>query len=216
MLFGKVRSLALAALAAALLPAIASAQVTVVFGTSWDGASNSLQNIVNNLYGAGKINVANDYIGHNVGQLDPFVWQDMNFDALILREVAGNANTNYVGWYKEIGTMPVIDGIDDGVVFTGPNGPGTSKFVFFSSPTKFGFFMNPNGIYGATNAPEPEKFYTNRKFNDRGPNGTAAIHAPFDGDVQALVYDLSGILHKANVWLVCFEDLDSGANPGPC
>jgi hypothetical protein len=88
--------------------------------------------------------------------------------------------------------------------------------VFFSEPTKFGFYMNPNGTYGATNAPEPEKFFTNRKYNDRGPSGAGAVHAPFDGDVQALVYDLSTILNKENVWLVCFEDLDSGPNPGPC
>jgi hypothetical protein len=37
-----------------------------------------------------------------------------------------------------------------------------------------------------------------------------------DGDVQALVYDISNIVHQANTWLVCFEDLDSGAMPGPC
>ena len=59
----KVRSLVLAALLASLVPAIASAQVAVSFGTSWDGASNSLQNIVNTIYGVGRINVATDYIG---------------------------------------------------------------------------------------------------------------------------------------------------------
>ncbi|MEP7028227.1 MAG: DUF4114 domain-containing protein [Candidatus Eisenbacteria bacterium] len=213
MSFANARSLAMVALLS--FPVAASAQVAVTFGTSWDGAANSLQNIVNAKYGSGAINVATDYIGHNAGQADPFVWQDLQFDAMILKEIAGNANTNYVGWYKETGVMPVIDGIDDGIVFTGPEGAGTSKFVFFSQPTKFGFYMNPNGLNGATNAPEPEKFFTNRMYNDIGPNGTA-LHPPLNGDVQALVYDLSGILHTPNVWLVCFEDLDSGANPGPC
>jgi len=212
----KVRSLILAFICASLVPAIASAQVPVTFGTSWDGASNSLQNIVNSIYGVGKINVATDYIGHDVGEPDPFVWQDMQFDALILKEVAGNANQNFVGWYKETGTMPVIDGVDDGVVFTGPNGPGTAKFVLFGTSMKFGFFMNPNGLYGATNAPEPEKFFSNRRYNDLGPSGAGAVHAPFDGDVQALVFDLSTIVNTPNVWLVCFEDLDSGPNPGSC
>jgi len=29
------------------------------------------------------------------------------------------------------------------------------------------------------------------------------------------VYDVSSYT-QPNTWLVCFEDLDSGANPGPC
>ena len=32
--------------------------------------------------------------------------------------------------------------------------------------------------------------------------------------MQALVYDISPY-YGENTWLVCFEDLDSGANPGP-
>jgi hypothetical protein len=32
--------------------------------------------------------------------------------------------------------------------------------------------------------------------------------------MQALVYDISRF-KGANTWLVCFEDLDSGAVPGP-
>ena len=32
--------------------------------------------------------------------------------------------------------------------------------------------------------------------------------------MQALIYDISRIT-EPNTWLVCFEDLDSGANPGP-
>jgi hypothetical protein len=32
--------------------------------------------------------------------------------------------------------------------------------------------------------------------------------------MQALVYDISPFKGD-NTWLVCFEDLDSGANPGP-
>ena len=79
--------------------------------------------------------------------------------------------------------------------------------------TRFGFYLNPNGPGDGTNAPEPEKFYTNRTYNDVGPNGGGALHTPAGGDVQALVYDISRF-KGANTWLVCFEDLDSGANPG--
>jgi len=211
----KTRCLALVLFSLAV-PVVAQAQVSVVFGTSWDGAANSLQNILDTKYGPGAINVATDYIGHDVGEPDPFAWQDLHFDALIVREVAGNANQNVVGWYEENGSTPVIDGSNDAVVFTGPDGVGTIKFVTFPGPMKFGFYMNPNGAGSATNAPEPEKFFTNRKYNDLGPTGAGALHAPFGGDMQALVFDLSGVLHTSNVWLVCFEDLDSGANPGPC
>jgi hypothetical protein len=127
------------------IPAMAQAQVPVVFGTSWDGPSNSLQSILDARYGAGAINVATDYIGHDAGDPDPFAWQDVEFDALIVREIAGNANQNLVGWYEEDGATPVIDGVNDGVVFSGPDGQGTIKLVTFPVPMKFGFYMNPNG-----------------------------------------------------------------------
>jgi len=193
----------------------AHAVVPVVFGTSWDGAANSLQNIVDARYGAGAIHVTTDYIGAHSGDLDPWFWIDNQFSALLIREVAGNADNNILGWYVEDGHKPVIDGVGDGVVFDGPSGEGATAVVTFDHPlTHFGFYLNPNGHGDAINAPEPELFFTNRLFNDRGPNGTA-VHAPFDGDVQALVFDVSRFTHP-NTWLVCFEDLDSGANPGPC
>ena len=194
----------------------ARAQVPVVFGTSWDGAGNSLQAIVDARYGPGAINVATDDLGHDPGEPDPFAWTDQEFDALLVREIAGNANRNLVGWYREAGVQPVIDGVDDGIVFNGPDVAGAARYIVFANPTTFGFYMNPNGVLGATNAPEPEKFHTNRTFNDRGPSGAGAIHAPDGGDVQALVFDLSAIVGTPNTWLVCFEDLDSGPNPGPC
>ena len=199
-----------------LVPVRSEAIVTVVFGSSWDGASNDLQHIVDARYGAGAITVTTDYIGAHPGDADPFGWKDLQFDALLVKEIAGNADRNTLGWYKETGSAPVIDGTDDGVVFDGPASAGAAQLVVFPTPTPFGLYLNPNGPDDATNAPEPEKFYTNRRFNDLGPDGSGALHEPFDGDVQALVFDLSGVLHEPNVWLVAFEDLDSGANPGPC
>lgn len=192
-----------------------SAQVNVVFGTSWDSPANSLQNIVDNRYGAGNIDCPNDYIGKNVGDPDPFGWEDVEFDALLVREVAGYANNNILGWYKDAGVMPVIDGIDDGVVFNGPEGVGATHLIPLGGSTKFGFYLNPNGTGGATNAPEPELFFSNRTYNDQGPNGSGAIHSPTGGDVQAVIFDVSSF-SAPNTWLVCFEDLDSGANPAPC
>lgn len=200
----------------ACLAAHPASAFQVVWGTSWDGPSNELQKIVDAKYGVGALDVKTGYIGYHAGDPDPWYWIDGGFDALIVKEVAGNANSNYVGWYKDTGVAPVIDGIDDGIVFTGPaNSSNPPVFISLGTVQRFGFFMNPNGTYGAANAPEPEKFFTNRFYNDLGPSGAGALHAPFDGDVQALIYDISH-LRGANTWLVCFEDLDTGANIGPC
>jgi len=195
----------------------AHAAFPVAFGTSWDGPSNTLQKIVDARYGAGAIHVTADYVGAHPGDHDPWFWSDRGFSALILREVAGNANRNIVGWYKENGVMPVIDGVDDAIVFDGPAGPGGLPVVVTLGPTvvDFGFYLNPNGTRSAPNAPEPECFFTNRFYNDIGPDGSGALHPPTDGDVQALVYDVSP-WSGPNTWLVCFEDLDSGAQPSPC
>ncbi len=203
---------------AALCAAVPShAVVTVVWGDSWDGPSAGLQHIVDDLYGAGHVDVKTDYLGAKAGDPDPWFWVDNQFSALLVKEVAGNADYNQVGWFQDNGSFPVLvnDGVHDGVVFDGPAGTGTAAIVTFLKPmTRFNFYLNPNGPGDATNAPEPEKFYTNRTYNDAGSDGSGALHAPLGGDVQALVYDLSRI-KGTNTWLVCFEDLDSGANPGP-
>ena len=206
------------ALAIGANAATAWAVVPVTFGTSWDGPATSLQKIVDSQVGAGNINVTTDYIGAHAGDVDPWFWVDSQVSAYLIREVAGNHDRNTLGWYVENGIKPVLtnDGVHDGVVFDGPASAGASMIFTFPQPhTRFGFYLNPNGPGSVTNAPEPELFFTNRTFNDLGPDGSGAIHAPFDGDVQALVFDVSRFV-GTNTWLVCFEDLDTGANPGPC
>jgi len=194
----------------------ASAVVPVVFGTTWDSPANTLQNIIDGEYGAGNITVTTDFIGAQVGDPDPFYWTGLGFTTFLVREVAGHAHNNLLGWYKETGVMPIIDNVDDGIVFNGPDGSGATTMISFGGvPTPFGFYLNPNGPGSATNAPEPELFFSNRFFNDLGPTGAGAIHAPFDGDVQAIVFNVSAY-RGPNTWLVCFEDLDYGATPGPC
>ncbi len=201
--------------ALALRPVPVHATVPVVFGSSWDGVS--LQSIVDATYGTGRINVQTDFIGAHPGDLDPWFWVDTQFSALIIREIAGNAQLNTLGWYVEKGAQPLIDGVDDGVVFAGSAGQGATQVITFDRPlTKFGFYLDPNGPYGTTNAPQGEYFFTNRIWNDFGPDGKGAIHAPYDGDVQAIVFDISNVVGTPNTWLVCFEDLDSGAMPKPC
>jgi hypothetical protein len=200
----------------------AQAIVPVVFGTSWDGPGQSLQDVVDARYGPGKLNVTTDYIGAHAGDIDPWFWVDQRFSALMVREIAGNRDYNVVGWYLESGVKPVIDGVGDGIVFDGLDGSGATSYITFNQPmTKFGFYLDPNGPNSAQNAPQPEAFFTNRLFNDVGPDGTVPVHAPWNGDVQALVFDVTRLVNQdygsgQQTWLVCFEDLDSGPNPTPC
>ena len=102
------------------------AAVVVVLGDSWDGPGKSLQAIVDGLYGGGRIDVPGGYLGAKAGDLDPWFWVDNEFATLLVREVAGNANANQVGWYEETGSMPVLmnDGVHDGLLFDGPAGAG--------------------------------------------------------------------------------------------
>ena len=206
-----VRAIAFAVAAIALASPV-HAVMPVVFGTSWDGPTKSLQAIVDARYGAGHIDVTRDFAGAHLDDVDPWCWTGDRFYAYMIREVAGNASRNSLCWYEENGTRPVFPGA--GIVFDGPSGTGATNVITFTRPMlRFGFLMDPNGPLGATNAPQPELFFTNRRFNDAGPNGVA-LHAPVGGDVQALVYDVSPWA-APNTWLVCFEDLDSGAVPGP-
>lgn len=211
----KAKTCALAvSLAAVLAVPAGAAVVPVTIGASWDGPSQSLQKIVDARYGVGAINVQTDYMGAHPTDPDPWFWIDNKLSALLVTEVAGNADYNMVGWYEENGSRPVIDGVGDGVIFNGAAAQGAMTYVTFDKPmTRFGFYLNPNGVLDAPFASEPEKFYTNRFDNDLGPGGGPALHAPFDGDVQALIFDVSRFT-TPNTWLVCFEDLDAGSNPG--
>ena len=200
------------------VPAPGHAAMQVLFGTSWDRPGQQLQDILNARYGAGAINVQTDYIGRMASQPDPFYWVDNHFAGLIIREIAGNASLNVLGWYKEPEDTrrPVIDGVDDGVVFDGAASEGSTVIVAFDRPAvRFGFYLDPAGPGGVANAPPGELFFTNRLLNDFGPAGAGAVHEPYSGDVQALIFDVSRWT-EPNTWLVAFEDLDSGAMPGPC
>lgn len=194
-------------------PARAASPIPVQFGASWDPPAYSLQNIVDAYLGVpGALDVQTDFIGAKPGDLDPWFWVGSSFPALLVSEVAGNANTNLVGWYVETGAVPVIDGVDDGVVFTGTQGSGSNSIVIVpSGVARFGFYLDPQPLRIGPH----QRFFTNRFLNDKGPLGSGAIHAPFDGDVQAIVFDVSR-WKGPDTWLVCFEDIDSGNPVLPC
>lgn len=191
----------------------ASADFPVIFGsTSWDGIP--LQDVLDAEYGAGVIDAATDYEGYLAGDADPPYWLDAGIDALIIRELAGYQDTNVFGWYAEdLAGAPILDGVDDGVIFTGPMSPGASAVVNFpGGVTQFGFYMNPNGPGDSGgNAPEPETFFTNRFYHDIGPNGGYLPHAPSDGDPQCLVYNLTDYYGGVPTYVLAWEDLDSGS-----
>lgn len=195
------------------VPAHAASPIPITFGSSWDPPSQSLQTILDTYLGVpGALDVHADFIGAKPGELDPWFWVGSSFPALLVSEVAGNANTNQLGWYVETLTMPAIDGINDGVVFSGAESGGANAIVVLpSGTTKFGFYLDP----APWNPGAHQRFFTNRFHNDVGPNGAGAVHAPFDGDVQAIVFDVSR-WKGPDTWLVCFEDIDSGRAITPC
>jgi hypothetical protein len=209
-----VRGLLLAGLVIPiLLSAGAAHAMTVTFGNSWDNVP--LQQILDARYGVGVINVATDYEGHNPGDADPPYWQDVSIGGLIVREIAGYANANTMGWYAEtLNGIPAIDGSGDGVIFSGSMSQGAVATVAFPSGlTRFGFWLNPNGNQGSGAwAPEPEMFFSNRFYNDIGTTGAGATHAPFDGDVQCLVFNISHLYNGVPTYIVAWEDLDYGAS----
>ncbi|MBK8164590.1 MAG: DUF4114 domain-containing protein [bacterium] len=191
-------------------PSLAGA-FDVTFGTSWDNIP--LQQVLDLQYGAGVVNVATDFEGHNPGDADPPFWEDLALNGLLIREIAGFANRNTLGWYAEtLQAAPVIDSIGDGVVFDGTMGAGQTVTVSFADGlTRFGFYLNPNGGQaGGGNAPEPELFFTNRFYNDLGPGGAGATHAPFNGDPQCLVFNISHLYGGVPTYVLAWEDLDYG------
>ena len=201
----------LVALALLCTVAAPASAFDVTFGASWDGPSYELQVVLDDYLGAGVVDAATEYEGYLPGDAVVPYWFDSLVDGIVVREIAGNRDTNILGWYVEDEAgIPLIDGVDDGVILSGTENPGETVFVDFGAPTKFGLYLNPNGTGDSNNAPEPELFFANRFYNDIGPDGSGAVHAPFDGDAQALIYNVSAFRGYPS-YIVAWEDLDSGA-----
>lgn len=193
-------------------PVGALATFDVTWGTSWD--ARPLQEILDDEYGVGAIDAATQYEGYLGGDADPGYWEDEGLTSFLIKEIAGHRNNNLLGWYEEdLSGPPIIDGIGDGIVFDGPAGAGTTVAITFDGGvTRFGFYMNPNGSGdGGGNAPEPELFFTNRFYNDEGPDGSGAIHAPYDGDPQCLIYNITHLRGGIPTYVLAWEDLDYGS-----
>jgi hypothetical protein len=182
----------------------------VVTGVSWDGVS--LQEVLDAEYGTGAIIAATDYEGYRCGDAVYPYWIDSNLDGWVVREIAGYSNLNELGWYVEGFSQPTIDGVDDGLIFDGSAGEGATVAVEFPhGTTRFGFYMNPRGPGDSTNAPEPEIFFTNRTYNDAGPDGSGDTRPPEGGDPQCLIYNITELRHGTPTYVLAWEDLDYGS-----
>jgi hypothetical protein len=194
----------------------AHAAVRTVFGTSWSGPPGKLQAIVDAAYGAGRIDVTNDYLGHDAGEPDVVVWNCALWPVLQIREISGTALRTGFGWYIEAGSprAPVIDRIEDGPVFKNERAAASTTMLQFRAHGRnIGFYLRSED---AGSGLGERTFYTNRWYNDLGPGGAGPLHEPREGgDIQALVFDVSAWT-RPQTWLVCFESRDAGAVPGSC
>lgn len=199
-----------------MIPALAFAEFEVTWGSSWDNIP--LQQILDDEYGVGAIDAATEYEGYLSGDGDPAYWVDTSLDGLMIREIAGHHRNNTLGWHADdLSGPPVIDGVDDGIIFDGPSGPGSTTTINFPNGlTQFGIYLNPNGSGdGGANAPEPEIFFANRFYNDIGPDGSGATHEPYDGDPQCLIYNITHLNGGTPTYVLAWEDLDYGSLVSP-
>jgi len=200
-------ALALLALAA---PAYAASPVPVTVGRSRDGSLHELQHKVDMLIGPGRINVQTDFLGSRPGDADPWLW--INPGRPVELTLVDRKSPSYVvGWYNECGVDPVIDGVDDALILDRARLRGLR--VGFQLPravTRFGFYLSQaNPGNGHTTL----KHCTNRTFNSPGNRGQGPAQAPFDGDPQMLVYDISRWAGP-QTWLVACEIDDAGLKMG--
>src|SRR5262245_17177846 len=185
-----------------------------VIGSSWSSPAGKLQSLIDDTYGPGRINVQTDYLGANDDDDQVIVWNSIKATVVQVREISGTAHRPDFGWYLETGdgTPPVINGRDDGRLLKS-GGPPNATLGFGRRPRQIGFYLR---TADAGSGLGPRTFYSNRLYNDAGPGGIGAVHEPFiGGDIQALVFHVSRWT-RPDTWLVCFEDRDSGAHPGPC
>jgi len=70
---------------------------------------------------------------------------------------------------------------------------------------RFGFYVaREAGGAGIDGDSDGHTYFSNRVLNDAGSTTAKASHAPWDGDVQMLVYDLSRLV-APDTWLVACE-----------
>lgn len=209
------RAWAALALLVAAIPVHASSPVSIVMGPSRDGSMHDLQHEVDKLIGFGRLDVTREYVGARPGDPDPFFWVNNGTREIAVQIIDRKSPHMVLGWYNESSGRPVIDGVDDGVVFDDWRVRRLRTIVRIpSSVTRFGFYVDTDEDDGEDSDHRGHyRYFTNRLFNDIGPRGHGALHAPYDGDMQFLIYDVSRWL-GSDTWLVACEYGDSGRRLG--
>jgi len=191
------------ALLVVAVPSHAGSPVPVVIGPSRDGTLEDLQRKVDAFLGPGRVNVRTDYLGARAGDPDPWSWTNPGH-VVELRLVDRKSATFTIGWYAERGAVPVLDGVEDGVLIDRTTIRGLrAGFQPPRSIERFGFYC-AGAIAG-----EAYLHCSNRTWNAPGAHGLAASRPPFDGDPQMLVYDISRWVGP-QTWLVACEVSDVG------
>lgn len=201
-----------AALALLLLsaPAFATSPVSIVMGTSRDGAMQNLQKKVDRLLGPNQLDVLRDFVGANAGEPDPWFWVNNGDHVISVTLLERKAPHGLIGWYEETFSQPVLDGVNDGVVLNNLLSRGSRVAVHVpGSVTSFGFYLVHQGGDEMEDEGRTWHYFTNRFLNDIGPHDRGATHEPFGGDAQMLVYDVSRWM-GTDTWLVACEYSDSG------
>ena len=210
-----LRAWAALALLVAAIPAHAVSPVPVIMGPSRDGDLHDLQHKVDRLVGFGRIDVSRDFVGAHPGDPDPFCWVNRGTRDVVVQVLDCKTRHMVIGWYDESGGRPVIDGIDDGLIINDWRSRRTRGVVRVpANVTRYGFFVDSDEEDSRdSNHSGRYRFFTNRLFNTPGFLGRGAEHAPFDGDPQFLIYDVSPWLGP-DTWLVACEYSDSGRRVG--
>jgi hypothetical protein len=197
---------ALALLLVTALPAAAVSPVPVIIGPSRDGVLHDLQRVVDRYFGPGRIDVRTGYIGARAGDPDPWMWSTVPGKAVVMTLLEKKYSCGTIGWYGEKGTVPLIDSFDDGLVMERSrlrSAPVTLRLP--STVKRFGFYVaREAGGTSIDGDAEPYTYFSNRMLNAAGSTATKAGHAPWDGDAQMLVYDLSRLV-APDTWLVACE-----------
>ena len=197
------------------LPAAASSPVTVTIGRSRDGVLWDLQRVVDKAFGPGRIDVRADYIGAHPGDPDPWIWNTVPGKAIMMTLIAKKHPNGTLGWYSDNGSIPLLGGFGNGVVLERSRLRAAPTALKLPTSVKlFGFYVQREaGDTYLDGDAGSNVYFSNRLYNDAGAHGAGASHAPYDGDVQMLVYDISR-LTSANTYLVAVEYSDTGDELG--
>ena len=194
-------------------PAFAASPLPLTIGTSRDGSLHDLQRKLDRYFGAGRIQASADFIGAKAGDPDPWAWANAN-RSLSISILDRKVPHLRVGWYAEAGACPVLDGVEDEVLLDRQWNRGSARsFSLPAGVSRFGFFVSQSATPFGLGSSGGFTTYSNRLWNSPGPLGLGALHAPFDGDIQMLVYDISRWAGP-DTWLVACESSDSGAYVG--